>query len=41
MLKMLLASWTFDTVLKGFRSLNAEELKPAGQRTAKLSAIKL
>ena len=40
-LKMLLASWTFWTVEKGFRSFNAENLGSIGQRAAKLPAIKL
>ena len=40
-LKLLLASWTFYSFLKGFRSFNAENLKSAGQRAAKLPAIKL
>ena len=39
-LKMLLASWTFYTILKGFRSFNAENLASVGQRAAKLPAIK-
>ena len=39
--KILLASWTFNTVWKGFRSFNAENLRSVGQRTAKLLAIKL
>ena len=39
--KMLLASWNFYIVLKGFRSFNAENLKYVGQRAAKLPAIKL
>ena len=38
---MLLASWTFDTVSKGFRSFNAENLGSVGQRAAKLQAIKV
>ena len=37
----LLASWTLNTVLKGFRSINAENLGSIGQRAAKLLAIKL
>ena len=32
---MLLASQTFDTVLKRFRSFNAKNLGSAGQRAAK------
>ena len=39
--KMLLASWTFDTVEKRIRSFNAENLESVGQRAAKLPAIKL
>ena len=39
--KILLASWHFDTVWKGFRSFNAENLGSVGQRTAKLLTIKL
>ena len=35
------ASWTFDTVQKGFRSCNAENLGSVSQRDAKLLAIKL
>ena len=37
----MLASWTFGTVLKRFRSFNAENLRSADQRAAKLPAIKL
>ena len=40
-LKMQLASWTFDIILKGFRSSNAEYLGSVGQRAAKWPAIKL
>ena len=40
-LKILLASWTFDTVRKRFISFNTENLGSVGQRTAKLLAIKL
>ena len=40
-LKILLASWTFYTIEKGFRSFFAENLRSVGQRTAKLLAIKL
>ena len=40
-LKILLASWAFYTVLKGFRILNAENLGSVGQRAAKLPFIKL
>ena len=40
-LRILLASWSFKTVEKGFRSFNAENLGSLGQRTAKLLAIKL
>ena len=38
---MLLASWTFDIVLKEFRSFNAENLGSVGERAAKFLAIKL
>ena len=38
---MLLASWTFYTILKGFRSFIAENLESVGQRAAKLLTIKL
>ena len=38
---MLLASWTFSTILKGFRSFNAKSLVSVGQRAAKLLAIKV
>ena len=37
----MLASWTLDTVLKGLRSFNAENLKSVGQLAAKLLALKL
>ena len=40
-LRILLAFWTFDTVLKRFRSFNIENLGFVGQRAAKLPAIKL
>ena len=40
-IKMLLASWTFCTVLNQNRSFNAEDLGSVGQRAAKLPAIKL
>ena len=40
-LKIMLASWTFDTVWTGFRSFNAENLGSLDQRVAKLLAIKL
>ena len=40
-LKILLASWTFDTVIKRYRSFNAENLKSVDQRAAKLPSIKL
>ena len=40
-LKILLASWTFKKILKGYRSLDAENLESVGQRAAKLLAIKL
>ena len=39
--KMLLAFWTFYTILNGFRSFNAKNLGSVGQRAAKLPAIKL
>ena len=35
---MLLASSTFDTILKGSRSFNAKNLESVGQRAAKLPA---
>ena len=38
---MLLASLTFDTVLKGFRSFNAENLGSLGQMATKLPALKV
>ena len=38
---MLLASWAFGTILKGFTSFNAENLRSADQRAAKLPSIKL
>ena len=37
---MLAASWTLDTVEKGLRSFNAENLGSVGERAAKLLAIK-
>ena len=40
-LKMHLANWIFDIVLKGFGSFNAENLGSVGQRAAKWPAIKL
>jgi len=40
-LKLLLASWTFYSFLKEFRSFNAENLGSLGQRAAKWPAIKL
>ena len=40
-LKILLASWTFGTVEKGFRSFFSKNLGSVGQRAAKLLAIKL
>ena len=40
-LKILLASWTFCTVYKGFRSFNSENFGSVVQRVAKLLAIKL
>ena len=38
---MLPASWAFDTIEKWIRTLNAKNLGSAGQRAAKLLAIKL
>ena len=38
---IMLASWTFGTVLKGFRCFNNENLRSVGQRAAKLPAIKV
>ena len=38
---MLLAYWAFYTILKGFRSFNAENVGSVGQRTANLPAIKV
>ena len=38
---MLLASWTFYTILKGFRCFNAENVASVGERDAKLPAIKV
>ena len=40
-LKVLLASLTFGTVEKGFRSFNSKNLGSVGQRVAKLLGIKL
>ena len=40
-LKLLLASWTFHSFLKRFRSFNAENLGSVDQRAAKWPAIKL
>ena len=40
-LKILLASRTFYTVEKGFRSFNAENLGFVGQRASKLLAVKV
>ena len=40
-LKILLASWTFYTVEKGFGSFIVENSRYVGKRTAKLLAIKL
>ena len=37
----MLASWTFDTVLKKFRSFDAENLGSLGQRATKLPALKV
>ena len=39
--KILLVFWTFDTILKEFRSFNAKNLGSLGQRAAKLPAIKV
>ena len=39
--KMLLAFWNFYTILNGVRPLNAKNLESVGQRTTKISAIKL
>ena len=39
--KILLASWTFYIIEKGFRYSNSENLGSVGQRAAKLQAIKL
>ena len=36
---MLLVSWTFDKVIKGFK--NAENLRSVGQKATKVQAIKL
>ena len=38
---MLPASWTLDTVEKGFRSFNAENVGFVDQRAAKLLAAKV
>ena len=38
---MLLASWAFYTILKGFRSFNAENMGSVGQRAANLPAFKV
>ena len=40
-LKMLLPSWTFDTVLDGLRSFNAKNFTSVGQRAAKSQALKV
>ena len=40
-LKIMLASWTFDTILKRLRSFITENFGFVGQRAAKLLAIKL
>ena len=37
----MVASWTFDSILNGFRFLNAENLGSVGQRAAKLPAVKV
>ena len=39
--KLLLVSWTFDTISNGFRFLIAENLGSVGQRAAKLPFIRL
>ena len=39
--KMLLVSWTFDTIEKGFRWFNAENLVSVNQRASKLLSVKL
>ena len=38
---MLPASWTFDTIEKGNRFINAEKLGSLGQRALKLLAVKV
>ena len=38
---MLLASSTFDTISKGFRSLNSENFGSLSQRATKLPALKV
>ena len=38
---MLPASWAFDTIEKGIRYLNAENLRSLGQRASKLPVVKL
>ena len=38
---MSIASWTFYTILKGFRPFNAKNVGSVGQRDAKLPAIKV
>ena len=38
---MLLASWNLHTVLKGFRSFNAKNLKSFGQMVSKLPVVKV
>ena len=40
-LKLLVASWSFYSFLKGFRSFNAENLGSVSQRASKLPAAKL
>ena len=37
----MVASWTFDSIINGFRSFDSENLGSVGQRAAKLLAIKL
>ena len=40
-LKMLLVSWKFNTIKKGFRSFDDKKLGSVGQRTSKLLAVKV
>ena len=37
---MLLVSWNFDTIKKGFRSFDDKNLRSVGQKTFKLLAVK-